>query len=53
MVDLVDIKKAIHEKGAKNLVQVSRYTAAGTGCGRCIPNVEKIIAEELKLLSVK
>lgn len=53
MVDLVDIEKAIHEKGAKNLVEVSRYTAAGTGCGRCIPHVEKIIAAELKLISEK
>ena len=42
-----EILKAIHEKGARSLEDIQRLTLASTGCGGCMPEVERILHEEL------
>ena len=44
---LKDIEKAINE-GADSLGAVQQATKAGSGCGRCSANVEKVTTELLK-----
>jgi NifU-like protein len=41
------IRKAIHENNLKTVEDVTHYTKAGGGCGTCIPDIEKILEEEL------
>lgn len=41
------IRKAIRENNLKNVEDVTHYTKAGGGCGSCIPDIEKILEEEL------
>mgnify|MGYP001411261689 CR=1 FL=1 len=41
------IRKAIHENDIKTVEDVTNFTKAGGGCERCIPDIEKILAEEL------
>jgi len=42
----VQIKKAIRENGLKTVDDVTYYTKAGGGCGNCIPEIERLLAEE-------
>lgn len=46
-VTVGDIEKAINE-GADSLGAVQQATKAGSGCGRCSANVEKVTTELLK-----
>ena len=46
-VSLVEILKAITEGGARTLQDVQRNTLAGTGCGFCKGDIEKIVAESV------
>ncbi|MFH0977006.1 MAG: Fe-S cluster assembly protein NifU [Spirochaetota bacterium] len=46
------IRKAIHENNLKTVEDVTNYTKAGGGCGSCIPDIERILEEELHI-SVK
>ena len=38
--------KAVREQGADSVEALSRATQAGTGCGSCLPELERIIARE-------
>jgi len=38
--------KALREQGATSVEALSRATGAGTGCGSCLPELERIIARE-------
>ncbi len=40
------IRRAIQENDLKNLEDVTHYTKAGGGCERCLPEIERILAEE-------
>lgn len=40
-----DIIKAIKEGKLKTAEEVGAKTGAGTGCGGCIPEIEKILAK--------
>lgn len=42
-VDYVTIRKAMAQ-GARTVEEIKEITGAGTGCGRCIPEIEKILA---------
>lgn len=42
-VDYITIRKAMIE-GARTVEEIKEMTGAGTGCGRCIPEIEKILA---------
>lgn len=41
------IRKAIRENNLKTVEDVTHYTKAGGGCGSCIPDIERILKEEL------
>lgn len=43
------IRKEIRENNLKTVEQVTNYTKAGGGCGSCIPEIEKILNEELNI----
>jgi len=40
------IRRAIEENELKNLEDVTHFTKAGGGCERCLPEIERILAEE-------
>lgn len=40
-----DIIKAIKEKSLQTLEEVGEETQAGTGCGSCLEDIEKILKE--------
>ncbi len=40
-----DIEDAINTKGLKTVEQVSEATDAGTGCGGCVDEIQKILDE--------
>jgi len=40
-----EIVKAIKKKGATKLAHIQQLTGAGTGCGRCIPAIDRLITE--------
>lgn len=42
-VDYIAIRKAMIN-GARTIEEIKEMTGAGTGCGRCIPEIEKILA---------
>ena len=42
-VSYIDIRKAMIN-GARTLDEIKEATGAGTGCGGCIPEIEKILA---------
>lgn len=42
-VDYLTIRKAMVE-GARTVAEIQDMTGAGTGCGGCIPEIEKILA---------
>ncbi|MEG0014797.1 MAG: (2Fe-2S)-binding protein [Cellulosilyticaceae bacterium] len=42
-VDYVGIRKAMIN-GARTIDEIKEMTGAGTGCGRCVPEIEKILA---------
>lgn len=42
-VDYISIRKAMIG-GARTVKEIQEMTGAGTGCGRCIPEIEKILA---------
>lgn len=42
-VDYITIRKAMIQ-GARTVEEIKNMTGAGTGCGRCIPEIEKILA---------
>ena len=42
-VDYITIRKAMIQ-GARTVEEIKEMTGAGTGCGRCIPEIEKILA---------
>lgn len=42
-VDYMAIRKAMIQ-GARTIEEIKTMTGAGTGCGRCIPEIEKILA---------
>ena len=46
-VTVGDIQNAINE-GADSLDSVKEATKAGSGCGRCMSNVEKLTSELLE-----
>ncbi len=41
----VQIRRAIEENDLKSVEDVTHYTKAGGGCERCLPDIEKILAE--------
>ncbi|NDY43017.1 Fe-S cluster assembly protein NifU [Dissulfurirhabdus thermomarina] len=41
----VQIRRAIEENDLKTAEDVTYYTKAGGGCGNCIPEIERILAE--------
>lgn len=41
----VEIRRVVHENRLVTAEQVTNYCKAGGGCGNCIPDIEKIIAE--------
>jgi NifU-like protein len=41
------IRKAIHENNLKTVEDITHYTKAGGGCGSCVPDLERILEEEL------
>ncbi len=42
------IRREIRENNLKSVEDVTNYTKAGGGCGSCIPDIEKILEEELQ-----
>lgn len=44
------IRKAIRENNLKTVEDVTNYTKAGGACGTCIPEIERIINEELNIV---
>lgn len=42
-VDYITIRKAMID-GARTVEEIKEKTGAGTACGRCLPEVEKILA---------
>lgn len=42
-VDYVTIRKAM-VNGARTVEEIKEITGAGTGCGRCVSEIEKILA---------
>lgn len=42
-VSYIDIKKAMVQ-GARTVDEVKEMTGAGTGCGRCVSEIEKILS---------
>ena len=42
-VDYITIRKAMIQ-GARTIEEIKTMTGAGTGCGGCIPEIEKILA---------
>lgn len=42
-VDYITIRKAMIQ-GARTVDEIKEMTGAGTGCGRCIDEIEKILA---------
>lgn len=40
------ICQAIHEGNLKSAVEIGAATSAGTGCGSCVPELNRILAEE-------
>lgn len=42
-VDYITIRKAMIQ-GARTVEEIKNMTGAGTGCGRCVPEIEKILA---------
>lgn len=42
-VDYVTIRKAMIN-GARSVEEIKEITGAGTGCGRCVSEIEKILA---------
>lgn len=42
-VDYITIRKAMIQ-GARTVDEIKEMTGAGTGCGRCIGEIEKILA---------
>ncbi len=42
----VQIRRAIGENDLTNVEDVTHYTKAGGGCERCLPEIERILAEE-------
>lgn len=42
-VDYITIRHAMCE-GARTVAEIKEMTGAGTGCGGCIPEIEKILA---------
>jgi NifU-like protein len=41
------IRKEIRENNLKTVEDITHYTKAGGGCGSCIPDIQKILDEEL------
>lgn len=41
----VQIRRAIEENDLKTVEDVTHYTKAGGGCERCVPDIEKLLAE--------
>lgn len=41
----VQIRRAIEENELKSVEDVTHYTKAGGGCERCLPEIEKLLAE--------
>lgn len=48
-----EIRKAVHEKGVRDIDGMMELTGAGTVCGTCIPKIEDIIEEEKGRLAGK
>lgn len=46
-----DIKRAMAD-GAKDLCEVMAASGAGTGCGSCLPQVERLLRTEKRALRV-
>lgn len=44
------IRKAIRENNLKTVEDVTNYTKAGGACGTCLPEIERIIEEELHVV---
>jgi len=47
-VTKAEIIKVIKEKNLKTVDEVGEYVDAGTACGSCIPDIKKILDEEIK-----
>lgn len=43
------IRKEIRANNLNNVEDITHYTKAGGGCGSCIPDLEKILEEELRI----
>jgi NifU-like protein len=41
------IRRAIHENEIKTVEEVTNFTKAGGGCGRCLERIDEILKEEL------
>jgi len=46
-----EIVNAIKKKGAVKLEHIQKLTGAGTGCGRCIPVINKLIEENKQIVT--
>ncbi len=42
------IRREIKENNLKTVEDITNFTKAGGGCGSCIPDIEKILEEEIK-----
>ncbi len=43
------IRKEIRANNLKSVEDITNFTKAGGGCGSCIPDIERILEEELKI----
>jgi len=46
-----EIVRAIKRKGATKVEHIQRLTGAGTGCGRCIPVINRLLEENKQKIS--
>ncbi len=40
--------RAVIKKGALSVSEIMEFTGAGTGCGRCKPQIENILLKQLQ-----
>lgn len=43
-IDYMTIRMAMVKNTARTVEEVQQFTEAGTGCGGCVPEIEKILA---------
>ncbi len=53
MVDRAAVNAAIHNKKATSIEEISRYTGAVTGCGKCVSYINSILDIEVPKVLTK